>query len=120
MENKHLVFVFGTLRKNERNHYLLKASNCLAEQAWTTGSLYGTNYGYPVLQENKRSRVYGEIYEVNSSQLARLDELEGYRGEGESNYYDRITKRVHTDEGVHEAYVYVMNNANSDMELLKN
>ncbi len=104
-----LVFVYGTLRKNERNHYLLKDANCIAEQAWTAGCLYDTNYGYPIHQTNSESRVYGEIYEVNHNQLAGLDELEGYRGEGESNYYERITQMAYTDNGEHEAFVYVMN-----------
>ncbi len=117
MESKHLVFVYGTLRNNERNHHLMKEATCIAEQAWTNGIVFDTKFGYPVLKVNDEAMVYGEIYDVSGSQLKRLDELEGYVGEGENNYYDRIIQTIHTDKGDYAAYVYVMNNAQSEMDL---
>ena len=108
MEIKHLVFVYGTLRKNEQNHYLLKDATCIAEQAWTSGVMYATGYYYPVLTNQQEGMVYGELYEVNEKQLSRLDELEGYKGKGNNNLYNRVKQTIYTDKGEYEAYVYVM------------
>lgn len=116
MENKHHVFVYGTLRRKEGNHRLLAEATILAEQAWTSGLLFDTGFGYPALQKHHQGQVYGELYEVNDNQLARLDMLEGYHGEGNNNFYGRVTQPIYTDQGIHEAYVYVMN----DKEMLKN
>ncbi|WP_077618171.1 gamma-glutamylcyclotransferase [Bacillus sinesaloumensis] len=101
------VFVYGTLRQHETNHYLIKDARCLSRQCWTNGILYDTGFGYPAMIQNSAKRVYGELYEVTSQQLHRLDQLEGYRGEGEDNHYERITQVVHTDYDTFEAYVYV-------------
>lgn len=115
MENKRFVFVYGTLRRNERNHRLLEGATCIAEQAWTTGTLFNTNSGYPILQDQDSGFVYGELYEATQGQLARLDTLEGYRGEGKDNFYDRIPKTIITDHGEYSAYVYVKNEQQADM-----
>jgi gamma-glutamylcyclotransferase (GGCT)/AIG2-like uncharacterized protein YtfP len=108
METKHLVFVYGTLRKNEHNHYLLKEATCITEQAWTRGVMYATICYYPVLTNLQERTVYGELYEVNETQLDRLDQLEGYKENGNNNLYNRVKQTIHTDKGEYEAYVYVM------------
>lgn len=108
METKQLVFVYGTLRKNEHNHYLLKEATCIAEQAWTNGVMYATIYYYPVLTNQQEGTVYGELYGVNEEQLSSLDALEGYTEKGNNNLYNRVKQRVYTDKGEYEAYVYVM------------
>lgn len=108
MENKQLVFVYGTLRRNESNHHLVEDATCVAEQAWTTGLLYDTGFEYPALQQDIKGRVYGVLYEINNEQLQKLDDLEGYSGKGKTNFYDRISQTISTDQGVHEAYVYVV------------
>ncbi|MBS4219621.1 gamma-glutamylcyclotransferase [Bacillus sp. FJAT-49711] len=105
----NLVFVYGTLRRHERNHHLLNGATSIAEQAWTNGILFNTNRGYPTLKNtNDIDVVYGELYEVSESQLARLDELEGYIGEGRNNFYNRVVKTIFTDKEIYHAYAYVM------------
>ncbi|RAK17156.1 gamma-glutamylcyclotransferase (GGCT)/AIG2-like uncharacterized protein YtfP [Anoxybacillus vitaminiphilus] len=101
------VFVYGTLRQHEPNHYLLKKAKCLARQCWTYGVLYDTGFRYPAMVSGTKQRVYGELYEVNEDQLKRLDWLEGYEGEGMANEYDRIIQTVYTDSGTVQAYMYV-------------
>lgn len=101
------VFVYGTLREHESNHTLLKDAVCLAKQCWTFGVLYDTGLGYPAMMTGKKTRVYGELYEVNEEQLKKLDWLEGYEAEGISNEYDRITQTIYTDSTSEQAYVYV-------------
>ncbi|KAA9023952.1 gamma-glutamylcyclotransferase [Niallia endozanthoxylica] len=107
MESVYRVFVYGTLRKHESNHYLIEKAKCVSSQCWTNGILYDTGNGYPGMAASTSKRVYGEVYEVTAKQLKQLDVLEGYEGEGMDNLYDRITQVVHTDFGTIEAYVYV-------------
>jgi gamma-glutamylcyclotransferase (GGCT)/AIG2-like uncharacterized protein YtfP/cation transport regulator ChaC len=102
-----LVFVYGTLRKHERNHYLLDTAKLIAEQAWTYGEMYDTGLNYPMVKPSSSKKVYGEVYEINQEQLEKLDVLEGYQPEGKDNLYERVTQSVYTDLGSLEAYIYV-------------
>lgn len=105
---KHTVFVYGTLRKNEKNDHLLEQAERMAEQAWTYGKLYDTGHDYPAVVEDDEGCVYGNLYEVNGEQLKQLDVLEGYHGfADENNLFNRIVQTVHTDQEATEAYVYV-------------
>ncbi|WP_413299801.1 gamma-glutamylcyclotransferase [Bacillus sp. 1P10SD] len=106
MNKVHRVFVYGTLRQHESNHYLLKEARCVSRQCWTYGTLYDTGFGYPAMVKSTHNRVYGELYEVTPQQLERLDRLEGYEREGKNNLYERMTQVVHTDFDTAEAYVY--------------
>lgn len=112
MKNVYRVFVYGTLRQHESNHYLLKEARCVSRQCWTNGIIYDIGYRYPVMVVSTSKRVYGEVYEVTAQQFERLDMLEGYKGEGKDNLYERITQVVHTDFDTIEAYVYVYSPAN--------
>lgn len=115
MEQKHVIFVYGTLRRNENNHHLLAGATMIAEQAWTMGSLFDTGSGYPAFIQNKENRVYGELYEIDDKELTDLDILEGYFGKGqENNLYDRITQKISTDQGEYEAFIYVMEKDEKD------
>lgn len=105
---KHYVFVYGTLRKYENNHFLLKDAECIARQCWTAGKLYDPHCGYPFLAQSTSNRAFGELYQVNDTQLKQLDHLEGYHGPGKNNLYDRRIQKVHTDLGTYQAYVYLL------------
>lgn len=93
------VFVYGTLRKGERNHHFLDGAACIFEQCRTNGSLYDTNNGYPAMKENKSSWIYGELYEVTESQLRAIDRLEGFEDGRRDNLYNRTTIPVYNGSG---------------------
>lgn len=112
---RYFVFVYGTLRKHERNHYLLKEAELVAEQAWTEGKLFDTGFGYPALQESSCEVVYGELYLVTEQQLHRLDELEGYSVTGQDNLYDRKEQLISHDTGKTEAFIYTIAKHNIHM-----
>jgi gamma-glutamylcyclotransferase (GGCT)/AIG2-like uncharacterized protein YtfP/cation transport regulator ChaC len=112
---RHFVFVYGTLRRHERNHYLLEGAKLVAEQAWTNGKLYDTGMGYPALQESRANVVYGELYLVSEEQLRRLDELEGYSVDGSDNLYNRKKQVISYDTGSNEAYIYTIAEHNQQM-----
>lgn len=109
-----LVFVYGTLRKHERNHDLLKDARLISEQAWTEGELFDTGKGYPMMKPSQGQKVYGEIYEVSNVQLSSLDILEDFQVGRNNNLYDRVIQTIHTDVGSFQAYVYISEKVDDD------
>lgn len=103
------VFVYGTLRKHEKNSSLLEGRRCLAEQAWVYGELYDTGLGYPVMRKSTGQKVYGEVYSIDAETLQKLDILEDYEDGRENNLYDRNEIPIYTDKGVITALVYIEN-----------
>ncbi|MHC0035648.1 gamma-glutamylcyclotransferase [Pseudoneobacillus sp. C159] len=101
------VFVYGTLRKYERNHYLLGTAKLISEQAWTYGEMSDTGLNYPMVKPSSSKKIYGEVYEINQEVLGKLDQLERYNPERADNLYERVTQTIYTDNGVLEAYLYL-------------
>jgi gamma-glutamylcyclotransferase (GGCT)/AIG2-like uncharacterized protein YtfP len=112
---RYFVFVYGTLRRHERNHYLLKDAELVAEQAWTEGRLFDTGFGYPAVQESLHHVVYGELYLVSEEQLRRLDELEGYSVDSSENLYNRGKQFILHDKGNTQAYIYTITEQNQHL-----
>src|SRR6266852_2858014 len=82
--NKHLVFVYGTLRRGSVRAMSIRfpRSRFVAD-AKVSGSLYDLG-AYPGLLLNEsNSLVIGEVYEVDDEILNKLDEIEA------SSYYWR-------------------------------
>jgi gamma-glutamylcyclotransferase (GGCT)/AIG2-like uncharacterized protein YtfP/cation transport regulator ChaC len=105
-----LVFVYGTLRKHQRNHFLLKDAPLISEQSWTYGEMFDTGLGYPMVKTSTNKKVYGEVYEINESQLSKLDHLEDYEPGRDNNLYERVTRTIYTDKGELQAFLYVSEN----------
>ncbi|MDQ7235989.1 gamma-glutamylcyclotransferase family protein [Bacillus pacificus] len=111
----HHVFVYGTLRKEQANAHYMQGAICITDEAWTYGKLFDTNEGYPAMICSNKDKVYGEVYEVNDDVLQKLDELEEYTGNAESDLYDRITETIYLGDSEIRAFVYVA----QDKEMLK-
>ncbi|HLO11847.1 MAG TPA: gamma-glutamylcyclotransferase [Pseudoneobacillus sp.] len=109
--DKNLVFVYGTLRKNEKNDFLLKDANLISEQSWTFGELFDTGRGYPMMKPTANKKVYGEVYEVSEKELASLDQLENYEVGSKNNLYERVVQTIYTDRGEVQAFLYVSDRA---------
>ena len=71
-----LIFVYGTLRRGERNHAQMGRARFL--RSATTAPRYQlVNLGsYPALLEGGDTAVHGEIYEVDDHYLPQLDAFE--------------------------------------------
>lgn len=98
MENKHFVFVYGTLKSDGHNNPLLSENGAqlISSKAWTAeGYCLVTDGCLPYLIEMKsfEGEVFGELWLVNDSCLEKLDRLEGH-----PNWYERKGIRVHVDE----------------------
>ncbi|TCS84506.1 gamma-glutamylcyclotransferase [Tepidibacillus fermentans] len=103
------VFVYGTLREGESNHFLIKDYVQSSQKAIMRGWM--VNLGsYPAVITGK-GIILGELIELNNPEeaFAVMDRLEEYYGKGsEMNYYDRIETTVMTEDGKQEnCEVYV-------------
>ena len=80
---KHLVFVYGTLRRGQARSMSIRFPNSeYIVDAKVNGKLYDLG-AYPGLLLNaSNSVVTGEVYEVDDETLNKLDEFEGA-----SNYW---------------------------------
>lgn len=115
--NLQHVFVYGTLRKGEKNDHLLKDAVLLNQDAWTYGKLFTTDNYYPVLVASNTSKVSGEIYEVTQQQMILLDKLEGYIGlHHDDNLYNRFKRSVYTTSEEIDAWVYFIHPRNEMMK----
>jgi gamma-glutamylcyclotransferase (GGCT)/AIG2-like uncharacterized protein YtfP len=102
--NKHLVFVYGTLRQGgvRAMPHLFPDAKFIG-QANVSGSLYDLG-AYPVLLlDESNSLVIGEVYEIDNEVLHQLDEIEA------ASDYGR--KQVEVSLGRHKVkcWVYVDN-----------
>ena len=126
---KHPVFVYGTLMTGMRNHHRMEEDGIRLREAPVTlrgdytMEVRRTSGGYlaPIIMENvpgdPRGIVHGELYEVDNTNLMRLDMFEGhpdvYRREKVTvNYFptpNRKSKEI-------EVWTYVYVNGDYRME----
>lgn len=99
-KQKHKVFVYGTLKHGYSNyqHYLDKKQDVpdsiKGYYMWDFGA-----FPFITKENNKHATVYGEVYEVDDNELARLDQLEGT-----PHLY--VREKIVTELG-QEVFVYV-------------
>ena len=98
--NKHLVFVYGTLRRGgSRAMSITFSKSKFLADAKVSGSLYDLG-AYPGLIFNEsNSLVVGEVYEVDDEVLNELDDIEA------SSYYSR--KQIEISLGTHRTACWI-------------
>lgn len=106
---QHPVFVYGTLRQGECNYNRLLADVATEVQpAFLADAEMYSGPGFPYVVRGN-GNVVGEVisFDDYDETLQRLDWLEGFRGEGMNNHYDRVLVTVTTEAGVSiEAWTY--------------
>lgn len=103
--NKNLIAIYGTLRKGNGNHRLIKDSKYLGTfNSQPEFSLY-TLGGFPGLKINGKTSVVMEVYEVTDEVAKNVDNLEGYDPNKASYFYDKIN--INTPYGLAGVYIYV-------------
>ena len=132
----HLVFVYGTLRRGERNSHRLNhpTTKLVCEQSWIEDRAYRLvdTGNYPVLEVVQQkgidpmdNRIIGEVYRISSETLEELDWLEGYDSSPSSSeeiLYDRVRVRVESDNHKDkplEALVYISSAFVNNSRLVK-
>ncbi len=105
----HRVFVYGTLKRGHRNHFLLEASSFVGEAATLRPYWMITTGVFPVVLDAIPAdfgfsplAIAGEIYRVDDATLEQLDRLEA-----EGQVYDRKVTDVCADGRKVAAHIYV-------------
>lgn len=111
---KHLLFVYGTLKRGYGNHHYLGDDAIFYGKAKVTNvCLYhGPGFPYAFLTDDG-AIAKGELYQIDDAALARCDSLEGY-----PYHYDRKKVLVVLNENTiddpfiwtEEAWIYVSPN----------
>ncbi|MFD0895992.1 gamma-glutamylcyclotransferase [Luteolibacter ambystomatis] len=94
-EIRHRVFVYGTLRSGGSNHHRM-AGAVLVAPASVRGRLYRIDWYPGVVLDAESDAVVGEVYDVDGSMLAALDEYEG-------SEYRRVEATAALEDGNHVA-----------------
>jgi gamma-glutamylcyclotransferase (GGCT)/AIG2-like uncharacterized protein YtfP len=71
-----LIFVYGTLRRGERNHAQMGRSRFVRSVATAPRYRLVDLGSYPALLEGGDMAVHGELYEVDDQHLPQLDAFE--------------------------------------------
>ncbi len=96
---KEKLFVYGTLKRGQPLHHLLKGARFWGEAEVRGFRLYDLG-PYPALRPgNPQERVQGELYEIPASLLKTLDRVE--------DEYERVKTQVFTEKETVEAWVYL-------------
>lgn len=98
--NKHIVFVYGSLRRGNAHSMSVRFPNAkLISAAKASGSLYDLG-AYPgLVSDGSNSLVIGELYEVDDELLSELDEFEAT-----SNY---LRKQIEISIGTNKSTCWV-------------
>lgn len=112
------VFVYGTLRRGGGNHgWLLDGQTVREARAVLTGARMWDYGGFPfvTLSADPDDVVVGELMWIPVDRyqavLRRLDGLEGYRGPGRQNLYDRVLATVPAGDADVRCWVYIAGDA---------
>ncbi|WXX18471.1 hypothetical protein TacPo2_16 [Pantoea bacteriophage TacPo2] len=112
MRMKNLVAVYGSLLSGLGNHRVMERAR--GELLGTGESVINIDMyslgGFPSISlahSEHKSTIRVEVYEVDDEGMKPLNMLEGYRGEGERNFYNRSLVDIKLDNGdVVEAFIY--------------
>lgn len=113
MSKMQIVGVYGSLRRGMGNHRLLEGAEFLCTTVTAEPYAMYSLGGFPkvALHGEKVSPIVVELYSCNEDTMRSLDRLEGFRGEGMDNFYDRST--IQTECGK-DALIYHIESPNSN------
>lgn len=102
-EENQLVFVYGTLKTNQPNHYLLEDSEngsaklvCHGKTSELFPLIIATRYNSPYVLKAPGigHQINGEIYSIDEKMLQILDKLEDH-----PNLFERQQTQIRADDG---------------------
>lgn len=76
--NKHLVFVYGTLRQGGSNHHMLAECEFVGPHETEPRYTMCRLGQFPAVVARGETPIVGELYRIEDEVLALLDELECY------------------------------------------
>ncbi|MDY2735636.1 gamma-glutamylcyclotransferase family protein [Intestinibacter sp.] len=99
------LFVYGTLMKNESNHYFMENACVVCDAVASGYTLYDTGYGYPAVKHSLEGDVSGELYLISKKDLKYIDQLE----DNGDLYTREFTIVTDSNGNKHLALIYVYN-----------
>lgn len=86
------IAVYGTLRRGEGNHYLIRNGNYLGSINTEPSFTMYDNGGFPFVFNAGNTSITVEIFEIDSNTLKNVYSLEGYSGirNHHTNWYDTV------------------------------
>lgn len=108
------VLVYGTLRPGQGNYYNFLEGRTERERTVTLkGFRMFAGMGFPyVIQTDTDETIVADLIDLKADEyddtVRGLDMLEGYRGPGKNNHYDRVLVTVEDVDGTEvQAWIYV-------------
>lgn len=105
------IFVYGTLKRGYSNSYLCENSITNID-ATIKGTMFDSNFGYPILTLEGDYEIKGQIITIPKQQIFYFDQLEGY-----PDYYQRKQIKVDVNGRNYNCFIYYMQ---KDSQILKN
>jgi gamma-glutamylcyclotransferase (GGCT)/AIG2-like uncharacterized protein YtfP len=104
----HRVFVYGTLKRGESNYPLLEPSSRFLGAAVTIPTYKMIATSFPIIMGDATGKpVAGEIYSVDDTTLARLDQLEREGRSYDRVLIDAVLTRANDERLPIQAFIYV-------------
>ena len=99
--NKHLVFVYGTLRRGGARAMSVRFPNSkFIADTKVCGSLYDLGPYPGLILDESNSLIIGEVYEVDDEILNQLDDIEA------SSYYRRKQVEISLNTHIRSCWIY--------------
>jgi gamma-glutamylcyclotransferase (GGCT)/AIG2-like uncharacterized protein YtfP len=117
---KHLLFVYGSLKRSGQFHYLIqKEIELLNDDCYTRGILISLGK-YPAMIDGI-GKVSGELFSITDKGLSICNRIEGYKP-GKYSFYYPVHKDVYEPNGdfAADALVYIINPLNISFNWNKN
>ena len=120
MEERRIIFVYGTLKSGHHNHRCLYDSPKVGDATLIGNYRMYSLGGFPgvvhTLPEEGGVPIHGELYETTPGVLlGSLDSLEGYNRDRDDGMYLRRQVMVETDNGLVPCETYFYNHTNTEM-----
>ncbi|WP_018130093.1 gamma-glutamylcyclotransferase family protein [Effusibacillus pohliae] len=84
------VFVYGTFLTGEVNHRVAAPYIRGVPPGCVRGRLYDVGVFPALVLDDEGREIQGEWFDVTEEGLKAMDRLEGYRGPGRKNLYERV------------------------------
>jgi gamma-glutamylcyclotransferase (GGCT)/AIG2-like uncharacterized protein YtfP len=118
---KHLIFVYGTLKKNCRNNnYLSDAKYIGLAETTEKYSMREHSFHYPaVIESEQEYYIKGELWLCSDRTLKLLDRLEGIPEQPSFNYTPTIPYGIRTTYALEKGSTFYMFNGEKDIERIQ-
>lgn len=112
--NEMKIIVYGTLRKGQSNHYILKDQKYLGTfESEPIFSMYSIKNSFPALIANGNTSIKMEMYQISEEVLKKINNMEGYY-ENNKPISIYLKYKMVTPFGIGSIFLYNKSVSNTD------